>query len=94
MVENSRNNSIDNVKEKRRSKRSVGFSHQHNTNWGRENVMALISSKHKEHIALKQVVDPCFNMIPTYKDGTSYQLTYKQSHLPRIQGSTRCAKTK
>jgi hypothetical protein len=94
MMENSRDNSIDNVKEKGRGKRSVGFSHQHNTNWGHENVMALISCKHKEHIALKQVIDPHFNMIPTYKDGTNYQMTYKQSHFPRIQDVIRCAKTK
>jgi len=31
-MENSRNNSIDNVKENGRSKRNVGLSHQHNTN--------------------------------------------------------------
>jgi hypothetical protein len=83
-MENSRNNSIDNVKEKGKNKRNVGLSHQHNINRGHENVMALISCKHKEPIALKQVVDPHFNMIPTYKDGTSYQMTCKQSHPPRI----------
>ncbi len=93
-MESSRDNSIDNVKEKGRSKRSVGLSHQHNTNRGHENVMALISCKHKEHITLKQVVDPHFNMVLTYKDGTSYQMTCKQSHLPRIQESIRCVKTK
>lgn len=93
-MENSRNNSIDNVKKKGRGKRNVGLSHQHNTNQGHENVMALISCKHKEHITLKQVVDPYFNIIPTYKDGTNYQMTYKQSHPPRIQESIRCAKTK
>jgi len=31
-MENSWNNSIDNVKEKGRGKRNVGLSHQHNTN--------------------------------------------------------------
>jgi hypothetical protein len=46
-MENSRNNSIDNVKENGRSERSVSLSHQHNINWGHENVMALISCKHK-----------------------------------------------
>jgi hypothetical protein len=81
---NSRDNSIDNVKEKGRSKRSVDLSHQHNTNWGHENMMVLINCKHNEHIALKQVFDRHFNMIPTYKDGTNYQMTCKQSHPPII----------
>jgi hypothetical protein len=34
-------------------------------NWNHEEVMALISCKHKEHITLKEVIDPQANTIFT-----------------------------
>jgi len=59
----SMENSRDNVKSKGR--KNKGPSHYHNMNWNREEVMALINYKHKEHITLKKIVDPQANMIPT-----------------------------
>jgi hypothetical protein len=56
-----KNNSIDNVRGRGKGRGSGGPSHQHNTNWGHEEV---ISCKPKEQIALKQVIDPHTNMIP------------------------------
>ncbi len=59
-----RNNSRDNVKGKGRGKGSRGPSCHHNINWGHDEGTALINCKHKEQIALKQVIDPHTNMIP------------------------------
>ncbi len=50
---------------KGRGRGSKGPSYQHNMNWNHEEVMALITCKHKEHITLKQVIDPQANMTPT-----------------------------
>ncbi len=58
-----RNNSTNNVKGKGRGKRNKGPSCHHNTNWGHDEVTTLINYKHKEQIALKQVIDPHTNMI-------------------------------
>jgi hypothetical protein len=62
-MENSRDNSLDNVK--RKGQRNKGPSHYHNMNWNHKEVMALISCKHKEHITLKEIVDPEANTILT-----------------------------
>jgi hypothetical protein len=53
-----KDNSIDNVRGKGKGRGSGGPSHQRNRNWGHEEVMALISWKPKEQIALKQIIDP------------------------------------
>ncbi len=58
-----RDNLTNNVRGRGRSKGNGGPSHQCNTNWGHEEVIALISCKCKEQIALKKVID-----------GTSYQV--------------------
>jgi hypothetical protein len=65
IMDNLTNNSTNNVKGKGRSRGSRGLLCQHNTNRGHEKIMALISYKHKEQIALKQVINPHANMIPT-----------------------------
>ncbi len=63
-MENSRENSLDNVKN--RGRRNEGSSCLHiDMNWNHEKVMAFISYKHKEHITLKEVVDPQANTILT-----------------------------
>jgi hypothetical protein len=46
-------NSTNNMRGRGRSKGNGGPSCQCNTNWGHEEVMALISCKGKEHITLK-----------------------------------------
>jgi hypothetical protein len=46
-----------------RGRGSRGLLCQRNTNWGHEEVMTLINYKHKEQIALKQIIDPHANMI-------------------------------
>ncbi len=43
---------------KGKSRGSKGPSYQHNMNWNHKEMMALITYKHKEHITLKQVIDP------------------------------------
>jgi hypothetical protein len=58
-----KNNSTNNVRGKVEAKEAKVF-HHHNTNWGHDEVMTLINCKHKEQIALKQVIDPHTNMIP------------------------------
>jgi hypothetical protein len=70
-MENSKNNSLDKMRGSR-GRGSRGPSYQHNMNWNHEELMALITCEHKEHIALKQVIDPHANMTP---NGTSYQRT-------------------
>lgn len=52
------NNSTYNIKERNR-----GLQQQRNLYQSHEEVMALISCKHYEHIDLKQVIDPQTNMI-------------------------------
>jgi hypothetical protein len=42
-----RDNSINNVRGRSRSKGNKGPSRQGNTNWGHEEFMALINCKHK-----------------------------------------------
>jgi hypothetical protein len=63
-MENSKNNSLDNMRGKGKGRGSKGPSYQHNMNWNQEEVMALITCKHKEHIALKQLSNPQANMTP------------------------------
>jgi hypothetical protein len=43
-----KNNSTNNARGRGRNRSNGGPSHQHNTNWGHEQVMALIICKHKE----------------------------------------------
>jgi hypothetical protein len=62
-MENSRDNSLDNVK--RKGQRNKGPSHYHNMNSNQKEVMALISCQPKEHITLKEVVHPQANTILT-----------------------------
>jgi hypothetical protein len=64
-MENSKKNSLDNMRGKGRGRRNKGPSYQHNMNWNREELIALITCKHKEHIALKQIIDPQANKTPT-----------------------------
>jgi len=58
-----RNNSTNSVKGKGKGKGNRGPSCHRNTNWGYDEVTTLIDYKHKEQIALKQVIDPHTNMI-------------------------------
>jgi hypothetical protein len=71
-----RDNSTNDVKGRGRSRSTGGPSHQ----WGHEEVMALISYKHKEQIVLKQVIDPRANIFLQYNNGTSFQ-TYSNHTL-------------
>jgi hypothetical protein len=64
-MENSKKKSLDNMKGKGRGRRNKGPSYQHNMNWNREELIALITCKHKEHIALIQIIDPQANKTPT-----------------------------
>ncbi len=60
-----RDNSTNNVRGISISRGNKGLSRQHNTNWDHEQFTTLINYKRKEQIALKQVIDPHTNMIPT-----------------------------
>jgi hypothetical protein len=51
-------NSLNDMRGKGKSRGSKGPSYQHNMNWNHKEMMALITYKHKEHITLKQVIDP------------------------------------
>lgn len=48
IIDNSTNNSTHNGRKIGSGKKNKGPSCQHNTNWGHEEVMALINCKHKE----------------------------------------------
>jgi hypothetical protein len=81
-----RDNSTNDVRGKGRSRSNGGPSHQCNTNWGHEEIMALISYKHKEQIVLKQVIDPRANMILTIQQWNKFSNLQAITHskTPRI----------
>jgi hypothetical protein len=64
-MNNLSNNIATNAQGKAKGTRSsgVGPSQQRNTNWNKEEVLALVRNKHKEHIYLKHLVNPRSNMI-------------------------------
>ncbi len=48
---------MDTIRRKTRVTRSESTLHQHNSNWGQDEILALINCKHKEHSAFKQILD-------------------------------------